>query len=258
MWKDFFYFSNRERQGLLLLIVFIAGIFLGKWLFTPPPLPPIEALEAVATNSILSSNRNAEITTSYPSEKQQSQSAYSTKKEYREKKNYEKEETRTYYQQENMEKEVRKSNDFIPQEKLQAGVTIELNAADTTQLKMIPGIGSSYANRIVGYRKLLGGYHSLNQLQEVHGMYEELYDKMISFLTINPALINKIAVNNSSVEKLKSHPYINFYQAKAIVEIRKKNGKLTGISELQLLEEFTEKDWEKITPYLDFNSESDK
>jgi hypothetical protein len=39
MWKDFFYFSKRERQGILILIVLIAGVFIGKFLFTPKVSP---------------------------------------------------------------------------------------------------------------------------------------------------------------------------------------------------------------------------
>ena len=42
MWKDFFYFSRRERQGILILIVLIAGVFLGKYFFSPKNSIPIE------------------------------------------------------------------------------------------------------------------------------------------------------------------------------------------------------------------------
>jgi DNA uptake protein ComE-like DNA-binding protein len=83
-------------------------------------------------------------------------------------------------------------------------------------------------------------------------MYEELYVKIIPYLTVNTDSIQTIAVHSASVDKLKSHPYINFYQAKAIVEIRKKNGKINNINELSLLEEFTPDDLERIRPYLDF------
>ena len=42
--------------------------------------------------------------------------------------------------------------------KLEEGQTINLNTADTTQLKMVPGIGSYFARQIVNYRKRLGGF----------------------------------------------------------------------------------------------------
>ena len=47
------------------------------------------------------------------------------------------------------------------------GTVIDLNAADTAELKRIPGIGSGLARMIVAYRNRLGGFYSVSQLQEV-------------------------------------------------------------------------------------------
>jgi DNA uptake protein ComE-like DNA-binding protein len=127
---------------------------------------------------------------------------------------------------------------------------IELNAADSLDLMRIPGIGSSFAKRITGYKKLLGGYHRIEQLQEVYGMYDELYEKIAPYFKIDSKMIAPLPVNTASLDKLKAHPYINFYQAKAIIEMRKKKGKLAGTEDLKLLEEFTDEDWIRVTPYL--------
>jgi DNA uptake protein ComE-like DNA-binding protein len=116
----------------------------------------------------------------------------------------------------------------------------------------IPGIGTSFAKRITSYRKLLGGYYRLQQLQEVYGMYEELYDKITPYLRVDTGLIQPIAINSASLDRLKSHPYFNFYQAKAIIEIRKKKGKVNNMNELAMLEEFSEEDIERIRYYLSF------
>jgi hypothetical protein len=51
MWKDFFYFSRRERQGVLLLVVFIAGIFLGKYVFSPSNPEALKESELVEENN---------------------------------------------------------------------------------------------------------------------------------------------------------------------------------------------------------------
>ena len=51
---------------------------------------------------------------------------------------------------------------------------------------------------------------------------------------------------------MRSHPYINFYQAKAIVEYRKKKGSLTSLKPFSLYEEFTETDLERIGHYVCF------
>jgi DNA uptake protein ComE-like DNA-binding protein len=51
---------------------------------------------------------------------------------------------------------------------------------------------------------------------------------------------------------LNRHPYISFYQAKAIYELRRKKGKLHQFGELKNLPEFTEDQLKKIEPYLSF------
>ena len=42
--------------------------------------------------------------------------------------------------------------------KYPAGTVVDLNSADTTELKKIPGIGSGIARMIAGYRQRLGGF----------------------------------------------------------------------------------------------------
>lgn len=157
-------------------------------------------------------------------------------------------ESRTYYTQPSSPSPTQREE----REKLKAGEKIDLNSADSLQLCKIPGIGPTFSRRIVSYRNLLGGYHRKEQLQEIYGMYVELYEKITPFLDVKGDSLRKIPVNSASVEQLKRHPYLNFYQAKAIVEIRKKRGNLKSINELILLEEFSEEDWKRIGPYLQF------
>ena len=53
--------------------------------------------------------------------------------------------------------------------KLKDGEHIVLNTADTTQLMKVPGIGSYYAKEIVRHGKWIGGYVSVDQLDEIDG-----------------------------------------------------------------------------------------
>ena len=59
-------------------------------------------------------------------------------------------------------------------------------------------------------------------------------------------------LNKTGIERLKAHTYINYYQAKAIVEYRRKKGKIQNLDQLKLYEEFSEKDLERISPYVCF------
>ncbi|MDR0543151.1 MAG: helix-hairpin-helix domain-containing protein [Dysgonamonadaceae bacterium] len=244
-WKDFFYFSRRERQGILLLLVFIAGIFAGKWIFSPAKLQPLDRpeLPEKTVSQTTVSPKSSELSVDAPVYNYDRQRYNNRKPE---------EKKRTYYTQEK-EPTVRSGNAGRPStEKFTEGTVIELNEADTTALMHIPGIGPSFAKRITGYRNILGGYYRIEQLQEVYGMYEELYTKIIPYLKVNPATVIRLPINSASLDKLKAHPYLNFYQAKAIVELRKKKGRLTGVEDLQLLEEFTPEDRIRLTPYLEF------
>lgn len=132
--------------------------------------------------------------------------------------------------------------------KYASGTVIDLNLADTTELKKIPGIGSGIARLIVGYRQQLGGFYRIEQLRDIR-----LDDRLLQdWFSIKPASIRRINLNRASVDRLRSHPYINFYQAKAFVEYRKKKGSLTSLKPFSLYEEFTEADLERISQYICF------
>ena len=251
MWKDFFYFSRRERRGIVVLIVLIAGVFLGKYLFTPKA-----SVSSGVEFELSANNENREIIPDNAKEQkvQNSHASDHPKTYYPSRKpNQQSAEKRSYYSPPSDESQASpKQNRYPVSEKFSPGTVIEINTSDTLQWMKIPGIGASFAKRITGYRNLLGGYYRLEQLQEVYGMYEELYEKMIPYLQTDTNKIIPISVNTVSLDRLKSHPYINFYQAKVIVEMRKKKGKLDNIDELYLLEEFTEEDLERIKHYLAF------
>lgn len=133
--------------------------------------------------------------------------------------------------------------------KYTATVKLELNAADTTELKKIPGVGSNIARMIVRYRNQLGGYYSIKQLEEIH----LISSRLAKWFTINPALIHKIDVNEAGISRLKSHPYINFYQAKVFVEHRRRHGNIKSFSQLSLYEEFGQADFERMSHYITFD-----
>lgn len=132
--------------------------------------------------------------------------------------------------------------------KHKSGHFVDLNRADTTELMKIPGIGPVYAKMIVDYRERLGGYHNIVQLRDLEVLPEDLGD-WVHVSTPPTAILN---VNNLSLTQLRSHPYLSFYQAKAIVELRKREGRIRSARQLLFLDEFSEADIERLTPYLSF------
>lgn len=115
--------------------------------------------------------------------------------------------------------------------KYQPGTVVSLNSADTTELKKIPGVGSSIARMIVNYRERLGGFCRIEQLQEIHLKAERLRP----WFSIDTHQIHRINLNKAGMERMMRHPYINYYQAKVIIEYRKKKGILKSLKQLSLM-----------------------
>ena len=126
---------------------------------------------------------------------------------------------------------------------------VDINTADTTDLMRIPGIGSYRSSKIVEYRRKLGGFVNAEQVMEAC----DLPDELLQWVKVNVDVpVRKVNVNKLSLQRLMNHPYITFYQARAIVEYRKAHGDLKGVEDLKGLEGFTPLKIEKLQPYLEF------
>ncbi|WFE86290.1 ComEA family DNA-binding protein [Parabacteroides chongii] len=238
-WRDLLYFSKGERRALTLLLCLISISWIILLLTDNKPAyfadENKKAAELVPMTSDTTVNRP-------DSGKRQIPSSDSKNNFSREKKEFHPRET----------KNTSERKYFPPTEKYPVGTIVELNTADTTILKKVPGIGSTFARRIVKYRELLGGFYSVSQLCEVYGIDEERYNAMKSWFSVDKSAICKLFVNRVYIQDLYRHPYINKQQARIIEQLRKQKGKLTGWENFQLLEEFTDTDKERLTPYLSF------
>lgn len=138
---------------------------------------------------------------------------------------------------------------YPKKETLPDGSLVDLNEADTTLLKKIPGIGSYYAKRIVEQRNNLGGYVSTQQLSEIKG----LDSTAIRWFTIETDYKpRKLNVNKASFRELYRHPYLNYEQVKEIFNYRNNYGRIRAWEDLSLSRQFTKKDFERLTPYFTF------
>lgn len=110
---------------------------------------------------------------------------------------------------------------------------IELNTADSLSLKALPGIGDKLSKRIIKYRDILGGYHSLSQLEEVYGLSRQTIQGIENRLTIDPGKIRKLDLNFSDMKELSKHPYIKNELATKIVKFRSAHGSISDLSVLR-------------------------
>lgn len=131
--------------------------------------------------------------------------------------------------------------------KLKPGATVDLNAADTTLLKRVPGIGSSFARRIVKYRELLGGYYVVEQLQEVYGMDRERYDQIYPYFVIRtgvrPLLI--------TIDSISYHPYLQWRHKKVLQDLLDREEPITWET-LMSSGAFSQDDSLRLAPYMPF------
>ncbi|MBM3435747.1 MAG: helix-hairpin-helix domain-containing protein, partial [Bacteroidetes bacterium] len=139
------------------------------------------------------------------------------------------------------------SAQFIPTTKI---FSISLNDADTIDLQQLPGIGPSFARRIVKYRDLLGGFCTKEQLLEVYGMDSTRYAAIQGYVTVNPDIVRKMNINTISIKEMTRHPYFEFYVAKSILNYRNGIGSYTDIAQIKEAKLVYEQLYNKIEPYL--------
>lgn len=132
--------------------------------------------------------------------------------------------------------------------KLSAGQRIPLNTSDTTALRKVPGIGAYYARRIARYRERLGGFYSVGQLSEIEGLPVDVGE----YFTVDAAHVRRMNINKLSLEQLRRHPYINYYQARDIVDFRRLRGPISDLRQLRLLKSFGEADFERLAHYVEY------
>lgn len=303
MWKDFFYFTKTQRQGIIVLVVFIIGVY------TVPYILEIFAqhktINAAEQKKLIkeyaeftSSIRQAETNRTYPYRYsattypkraiklaifnpntadsitflslglppwmaknilryRRKQGQFRTAEDFRKIYGLTEEQYQTLLPYIQIPKETILKDTtrlFTSQSttkrdtliKYQLGTIVSLNQADTTELKKIPGIGSGIAKMIVRRRNELGGFYKIEQLKEIRLRVERLRQ----WFAIDPRLIHRININKASIERIMHHPYINYYQAKVIVEYRKKKGMIKDLRQLVLYDEFSKEDFERITPYI--------
>ena len=242
MWKDFFYYSKSERRAVYVLLVLIALFVVG--IVCIPERQ--HALDSGLTAADSAEWKKLE-TETFPKTK------YSPKDSFPKRKKY----LGTYGS--NTRKFPRNDSigrkDFLPKKeyvkvfKYPEGTQIDVNSADTVELKKIPGIGSGIAGSIVRYRERLGGFYTLSQLEEVKHVTPDL----LKWFKLENDSVRKVEINKAGLDKLRAHPYLNFYQAKIIIEHRRTKGAIKSLSQLALYEEFAEKDLNRLSAYISFD-----
>ena len=128
---------------------------------------------------------------------------------------------------------------------------VNLDIADSVILIKLKGIGPVLASRIIKFREKLGGFYSTEQIKEVWGINDSLFQSLIPSIGIkNKIPIRFIHLNTDTFGILASHPYIKGKLAGLICNYRKQHQSFNSIEELKQLPLITEENFLKLVPYL--------
>ena len=129
---------------------------------------------------------------------------------------------------------------------------LEINTCDSASLEALPGIGPVLSVRIIKFRKLLGGFASVDQLREVYGLSEEVYNIISSRVYADSTAVIKININSAEYKGLIRLPYFESYEVNAILKYRKLQGSIKNMDEMIDNKLIAKEKAGKIRPYLEF------
>jgi DNA uptake protein ComE-like DNA-binding protein len=140
---------------------------------------------------------------------------------------------------------------FAKKEKI---IQIDMNQATKEDLIKIYGIGEALSIRILNQKEKLGGFVSMEQMNDVWGLSPEVIANLNThFKILKLPNIIKIDVNNASIKELSQFLYFKYELAKQIVKYRSMNGNFENIEDLIKIRGFPVEKAKIIGLYLDFN-----
>lgn len=131
----------------------------------------------------------------------------------------------------------------------------DINTVDSLRLEGLPGIGSWLAAELPRFREALGGFHSVEQLNDIYGVDSARFEKIKGyFFCVDGAKLRFIQINSLGRHELMSHPYIDYKLAKNVVNFRERIRLFHSAEDLIKLGLVDEALFRKLAPYLKTDS----
>lgn len=129
---------------------------------------------------------------------------------------------------------------------------IDLNKASAVQLQKVYGVGTKLSERIITYReKFNGGFIDDVQLTEIYGLSPEVIFRIKKDFTVKtPKAINKFNLNTATRDELVTIQYVDYEVANKIIEERTLRDGFKTLEELTKVEDFPIHKIEIIKLYL--------
>ena len=137
--------------------------------------------------------------------------------------------------------------------KKQKAVVLDINRATAEDLIKVYGIGPALSERILKQKGILGGFVSMEQMNDVWGLSPEVVANLKkSFEVSTLPDIKKVQVNRASLKELSQFPYFRYPLSKAIVTYRSMNGDIKNNEDLAKIPGFPVEKIARIAVYLEF------
>jgi len=85
---------------------------------------------------------------------------------------------------------------------------VDLNTATAAELEALPGIGPTYARRIIEYRQQRGPFTDISQIKEVQGIGEALYARINDRLTVGEEISEPVPTEEVELPEEEIAPEI--------------------------------------------------
>ena len=139
---------------------------------------------------------------------------------------------------------------FAKKEKI---AIIDINQATQEDLIKIYGIGEAISIRILKFKESLGGFVSMEQMNDIWGLSPEVIENLNTHFKVSvlPKL-KKIDINNASIKELSEFPYFKYPISKNIVTFRSMNGDFKNSDDLTKIKGMSIEKANIIVLYLNF------
>ena len=127
---------------------------------------------------------------------------------------------------------------------------MDVNTADAATLEQLPGIGKVLSERIVRYREALGGFYSLEQLKEVSGISDQLFEQIRPQLILKAGAHQQWSLATVTKDQLSQHPYCSKATADAIIRFRQAKGQISSVEALKAIPDIRPEIIARLLPYL--------
>lgn len=132
-------------------------------------------------------------------------------------------------------------------------VVKDINAATQEELMKVYGIGPALSERILKEREKVGAFVSMEQLNDVWGLEQNVIENINKhFKILVKPIIKKLQINTASVKEMTQLPFFRYTLAKEIVTFRSMNGDIKGKDDLLKIKNFPVDKVDIIALYLDF------